>query len=187
MYRINLYRDYAARREHQKKRTVRTGVVAGIVGLEVLFLGGSLLSVFLLQEKIGMLRADIGSLPSRTLSVGTTQSELETARGLVKIRQTRLDWSPKIAALSQDIDSRLQLVEVVGQAADKGRPARLSLVGVWRGADTQMEPVSRFMEQLRKDQRISRDFPGIQLGTVQTDQSNRFQVICEPPKTGSGS
>jgi Tfp pilus assembly protein PilN len=187
MYRINLYRDYAARQQREKKRTVRTGVVAGIVGLGILFLCGSMLSVFLLQERIRMLRAEIDRLSSRALSAGLTQTELEAARGLVKVRQTRMDWSPKIAALSQDIDPRLQLVEVVGQVADKGRPARFSLVGVWRGTDTQMEPVSRFMDQLRKDQRISRDFPGIQLGTVQTDQSNRFQVICEPPKAGSGS
>lgn len=187
MYKINLHRDYAARRQRERKRTVRTGVVAGIVGLEILFLGGSMLSVALLQERIRMLRADIGRLPLQTLSAGPTQPELEAARRLVQVRQTRLDWAPKIAALSQDIDPRLQLIEVVGQVADKGRPPRFSLVGVWRGTDTQMEPVSRFMEQLRKDQRISRDFPGIQLGTVQTDQSKQFQVICESPTKGGGS
>jgi hypothetical protein len=187
MYRINLYREYFEKRRRGRQRAVRAGVLTGIIGVGVFFLITLVLSGVLLGERARDLRGEVERLSSHVRAGTRPQSELDLARETVRIRDARVDWSPKVAALSQQIDSRLQLIQMTGQSAGMGRPARLSLIGIWQGADTPMEPVSRFMERLRSDPRISQDFPDIELGTVQGGESNRFQITCGPARTGGGS
>jgi hypothetical protein len=104
---------------------------------------------------------------------------------MLEIRQGRIDWSPKLVSLSEQIDRSLRLMDLKGQMKTKGRDSALEIGGVIRGRGSDMQPVSVFIDSLRADPRISADFPFIRLGNVGGDGSTRFQVLCGKSKEAS--
>ena len=178
MFKISLYPEYHLKKRAARQRTVRMALLLGLLGLEVALIGSLVLSASLLQEQTAAARHALPRLSEQLRTVDEMQPEVELAQQILKLRSARIDWSPKLAALGQQIDPSLRLVEVTGQAAAEKRPARLEMGGEVRERDANLEQVSKFIDELRADQRITADFTGIRLGTLKGGTANRFRVIC---------
>jgi hypothetical protein len=104
---------------------------------------------------------------------------------MLTIRGTRIDWSPKLAALGEGIGPSLLLDRIAGQMAAEKRSAQLELTGDVRGKSAELEDVSAFIEALRSDGRVSVDFPHIELGTLKGGGEKSFRLTCEPEEGDS--
>lgn len=185
MYRINLYPEYVFRRQQARSRTMRLAVQASLMGVVLLVIGSLSLSALLLHDKMSSCNQQITS--QTELLMGTTEQRraLALADEVVALRNTRIDWSPKLAALSERIDPNLILVEFKGNIADRGQPARLEIWGEALKDEVQISVFSNFVEVLRDDERFVQDFPGLQLGGIKDGKRTRFQVICISEQGGS--
>lgn len=179
MYRINLYPEAGERRRENHRRLGRTLLVGLVIGLEVVLLLLVGLSGLLLREQAFTLRAEVERLSARAARGSQPSPDLEVSRELLASRAARIDWSPKLAALKRAIAPSLLLTEVTAQVGEKGRPTRFELSGRIRAGEGEMEPVSGFLESLRKDPSLADDFPVIKLGTLEGGGASRFQIVCE--------
>ena len=184
MYRINLYREYFERRRSRRGRAARIAALAALVGAEVILVGSLAMSGFLLQERVSRLRLELRRWSAVTAGDTLRAQEVEIGRALRKLRRDRVDWSPKLSALSDLVPSSMVLVEVKGQTGGKGRPGQFTAMGETHDGTGQMETVSRFLERLRQDPRIGGDFPRVRLGTIGEGASTRVQVVCEAAERG---
>ncbi|MBM3285861.1 MAG: hypothetical protein FJY88_00700 [Candidatus Eisenbacteria bacterium] len=187
-YRLNFYRDYHLRRRLARRRTYWTAAVTVLIGIEVVIVGVLVLSSVLLGQQVDALRGEISRVSLRTQDLSVATPEAETARALLEIRRGRIDWSPKLTAVSSCIDRQLRLESLVGQVSEKGRPPRLVLGGVIRSGGDQAAPVSRFMEAMRRDPSIAADLPEVRLGAMDASDAgeSRFQIVCETRGGGDG-
>ena len=181
MYRINLYREFFTKRVQARRRTGKTALLAGVIGLEALLVGVLVLSVVLLREQESKVRTEIAQLGLSLKEESAPRPGLDAARQLLAIRESRVIWSPKLACLSDRIDRALILQEVVGQVSDR-RPAELKLTGQVRSGSAQMEPVARFIENMRGDLRMRNPLSDIRLGTLEGTESSKFEIVCATPK-----
>lgn len=185
MYRINLYPEYATNRRRSRQRMLYTGLLSALVAAAALLVGTLLLSAELLGDQQAQLRGSIRRLEA-ALSTGVSGSvQLDVARELFRRRSQRIDWSPKLASLSQQIDDRLRLTEVSGRTTSKGRHALLEIDGELRGRERDTEAVLHFVESLGQDRRITGDFATVRLGTIEWSGGSRFQVLCQPAEDDS--
>ena len=151
-----------------------------LLGLEVVLVCTLVLSSILLGEQARSLKAEVGRL-SGLVEQETSASPAELmhmARQIIQIRNSRIDWSPKLSSVSELIDSEVRLVQVVGQVAQKNGPARLSISGVAEGVNNEMDAVTSFMKTLRTSSSIAGDFPNVRLETIEGNRSGRFRVVC---------
>lgn len=179
MYRINLYPEHLANRQRARQRVARVGLFSLLLAIEALLLVTLAVSSYLLRDQGRALQAEVDRLAARLDASSTDDATLGPARELVGIRRARIDWAPKLAALSGTIDPSLRIVSVEGTLPDRNRPRQLKLTGLSRDESSQREGVARFIDALRADRRIGADFPIIRLGTIQGGESRRFQVVGE--------
>jgi Tfp pilus assembly protein PilN len=185
MYRINFYPEYATNRRRSRKRTLYTGLLSALVAAAALLVGTLFLSAELLGDQQAQLRGSIQRLEAALGTGGSRSAELDLARELFRRRSRRIDWSPKLAALSHQIDDGLRLTEVKGRTASKGRRALLEIGGELRGRERDTQAVLRFVESLGEDRRITGDFATVRLGTIEWSGGSRFQVGCHPAEDDS--
>lgn len=179
-YRINLYPEYFERRRAARTRLWFTSLLATLAGVGILLIAALFVSAYLLQERCASLEGEIQRLSEQVAHESRPGPELEVARQMLDLRRKRLDWSPKLAALSRRIGSSVKLQEVTGETARKGQPTRLELVGVTAGEGIRMEPVQTFIDGLRADPAMTEDFANIKLENVKGGGSGRFQIVCLP-------
>ncbi|MBD3162613.1 MAG: hypothetical protein GF346_09620 [Candidatus Eisenbacteria bacterium] len=181
MYRLNFYREYGEKRRRKRLRTVWIGVLACIVGLEFLFAISLLVSSVLLDEQAARLDQEIDQL-NRSLAQRQpvdSSTEIQVARELALIRAQRIDWAPKLTAISERIDPDLRLERIIGQVGQRNGPPRFALTGVASASGSDMELVNRFMKSLRKESRITIDLPDVRLETLKGDGTGQFEIVCE--------
>jgi len=185
MYRINLYPEYVERRHVARWRMGRTALVTAVLAFEFILVIALLITGLLLKEQADGLRVEIGRLSQRVDAASGQRPEIDVAMRMMQLRLGRIDWSPKLASVSQQIDWTLRLTELMGQTEGRGRRAGLELKGVIRTGGAEMQPVSLFMDAIRNDPRISVDFPVVKLGNLEGAGSARFQVLCAKGKEAS--
>ncbi len=179
MYRINLYPEHLANRQRARQRVARVGLFSLLLAIEALLLVAMAVSSYLLRDQSRTLQTEVQRLEARVAGQPADDAALGPARELVGIRRARIDWAPKLAALSETIDPALRIVTIEGTLPDKNRPRQLKLTGLSRDESSQREGVARFIDALRADRRIVADFPVIRLGTIQSGESSRFEVVGE--------
>ncbi len=183
MYRINFYPEFVERRLARRRRILRTTLVAGLVGLEGMFVAFLAVSGMLMRERTDAARQDAGRLAATLRTRSGPRPEIEDALALLQIRQQRIDWSPILAGLSNRIDPSLRLTEVTGRVSGKEHGARIELTGLLRAGSTSTLPVSRFLSALQADSAVARTFDEIKLGTLGQGGSDRFRIVCEQKET----
>ena len=179
MYKVNLYPEYFDRRREARQRVILTGALSALAALGLLLIVSLAVSARLLEERAGQLRAEIPKLESQLQAAQAPNPDFDTAQQLLKLRQDRLAWSPKLAALATGIGPSIRLLEVTGSSKRKGEPPKLSLVGVTAHSRAGMEPVVAFMDALRSEPTVSTDLPNIQLENLKGGGSSRFRIVCE--------
>ena len=183
MYRINLYREYGVRQAERRRSTVRVALLSGILGVQVLFIVALVLSSHLLEERIKLLREEVAHLESAVQGRTAEQFpfDLAAAREVLVMRRDRVDWYPKLVDLSNALDPSLSLEALYSLPSDATHPARLEIRGQSpRGGDA--NAVFRFVEGLRREPGYVADFAAIRLSTIEGEDDNRFQVVCEAPE-----
>lgn len=184
MYRINLYPERDSRQHKARVRVARRGILVALLGLELLVVGSLYLSASLLSDRAEQLRSSLPALEARIAAFKQPGPELETARQMVKLREQRIDWAPKLAAMYDIVTPSLQLERLAGQIAIKREPAKFELEGkVVRGGD-HLEKVTEMIVSLQDDSRIAAEFPGVRLESLKGDQSGQFMVVCGPGRNG---
>lgn len=186
MYRINLYPEFQEKRHRAKRRLALTAGLSVLVGLEVVLIVWLVLSAYLLDERVSRMRAQNAELAGRVEALDQPRPELAAANQILAFRRNRIDWSPKLSALSCLMDRSLMLDELHGQKQERGRPARLELTGTVLGARTAgAEAVSRLMDEIRLEPRIVGDLPRVTLERIEGGGSGQFQLVCESSQEGS--
>ncbi len=178
MYRINLYPEHADKRRRTQGRMLRMAVLTTVIAFEAVLIVALVITGVLLHERAGALQAEITHLSTDLQSQVQPRPDLEVARELLGLRRARIDWSPKLAALSQQIEPRLTLTSITGRAPDNVHPAAFEIAGRVRDERTGVEAVSRFIAALRADRRLNADFPEIQLGNLGGGSAGKFKVSC---------
>jgi hypothetical protein len=182
LYRINLYPEFREKKQRAKRRLAFTAGLSVLVGLEVVLIVWLAVSAYLLDERADRMRDQIGRLSTSIEALDKPTPELDTADQILTIRRARIDWSPKLSALSCLMNRSLMLDELKGQRPEKGNPARLELTGSILGSRTAgTEAVSRLIEEIRQDPRIVGDLPRVTLERIEGGGSNQFQLVCESP------
>lgn len=179
MYRLNFYPEFSARRRERRRHTLRFGVLAALVGVELALAGALVLSGLLLGDQARALRARVSRLTELAGGTSGAGEELEIVRELVARRQGRVDWAPKLAAVAASCDPALGLLEVKAEAGRSRRAARLEVSGSFRSAERDAGRVLEFVEDLSADPRISFDFPPARLESVDWSGAGRFRIVCE--------
>jgi hypothetical protein len=178
-FRINLYTEREEQGRLGRRQAWQTAALSGLFGLNMMLVASLFVSATLLQERQQVLAADSPQLVAEASTKNPPDPEMDLARELFRVRQGRTDWAPKLATLSEVIDSTLVLEQIRAEGRRKKVPARLELDGVTRGQNSNLEDVTRFISALRGDQRIREDFSRVSLGTIKSGVGE-FQIICEP-------
>jgi len=157
-------------------------VLSVLLGVEAVLVVSLGLSAILLGERAEGLAESVRQLAGRVSAEHEPNPALPVALEILQVRSQRIDWAPKLAALSGCIDNSLRLGEAHGQTKSRDREAQLELRGLIRGRDPQVEVVSRFVEALQEEPRIAEEFGHVQLGTI--EGADRFHIICRPAGGG---
>jgi hypothetical protein len=181
MYRISLYPEFGEKRRQVKRRTLHTALFGILIGVETLLVGALVVSALLLGEQANVMREGYQRLASRVQGSGGPRPELAVAREMLFVRANRIDWSPKLAALSERIPPSLILKDVNGHSAAQRSAPQLEMTGEVHSG-VMLEQVSRFIQQLSEDPRMTTTFPSITLGTIGGGGVEEFQVVCKPPE-----
>jgi hypothetical protein len=179
MYRINLYPDYQHNRRLARFRALTMGVLAILLGFEILLVGVLIVSDHLLSERVALLRDDMPVLSARVQSLTHPRPDLDLARELIAHRSGRIDWSPKLAAISEHCGASLQFREVEGRARTQHEQPLLRIRGEAKKYINSLEAVTDFMQRLRRDERLHAEFDDIGLGNIRDGESGEFEVSCE--------
>ena len=186
MYKINFHRDYDQnQRRARRNATWRTGV-AVVLAIELGLLGSLGISNLLIREQVSDLEASLPRLRAQVSSedVDATEREVRVARELVRVRGRRMDWSPKLASITQHIDRSMRLSQLEARASAPRVSAELKLQGQAAQRSHTLETVTQFVDRLREDTLLSIDLPLVELGSVEGDRGGTFQVVATP---GGGS
>jgi hypothetical protein len=179
MYRINLHPEFAENRRSARQAAARTAFAVGLLGGEAILLVSFVVSGILLREQASTLRAALPRLRAQ-VSVGEAPNpDVDLARMILQTRRERIDWSPKLAALSERLPPSLILREVRGETETRRSPGRCRIEGQIRSSGAGLEAVTVFLERLRLDSRFSADFPRIELGRIRGTESDEFEIACE--------
>lgn len=182
MYSINLYPEYAAHRLVARRRVGRAALLAVLLGLQGGLVGALIVSGLMFGEQAASLRAAAERQRAQASLAPATAAEWDLQQRLFSVRTARIDWSPKLAAVSNEILPALRLSGLEGSVAQKGKPARLLVAGVLRDPAAGAEILTNFSDKLRASNPIRSDFPEIALETVASGSANEFVVACRSPK-----
>lgn len=178
MYRINLYPEYESRRRTLRLRAASTAFLFSLLGLEALLVGAIALSGNLLGERIDDLEQNVTRLQTRLATETRERPELRLALDRLEIRASRMDWSPKLVALSDHIGEDLALAELQGRAGGRRDKASLVVSGRYRDERATIETVSAYLARLREDPRLNDAFDDISLGNIRGDGRGEFDLLC---------
>ncbi len=177
-YRINLYPEYADKRSAAKRRTGLTAALAAVAGIQAFVIGSLVLNAQFLDSKIDSVSAELPRLEEYIQTESVPREDLVTARELVELRRNRVDWAPKLAALSHAVTRNVKLVKLEGRRENADSPATLAINGEAKVDSKQLERVSAFLGRLREDDAFGPSFASITLGNVKADINGGFDVNC---------
>ena len=184
MYRINLYPEYADSRKAARGRAASSAVLFGLLGLEVLLVGAIILSDSLLREQVGALRTELPRLEAELVQATRERPELDQAVDMLDLRSQRVDWSPKLAAIAENLDPSLMLVELDARGITETERTRLNISGQYRNKKANLTTVSAYIEKLRQDPRFLDGFATVDLGNIRSDGAGEFDLVCKPAGEG---
>jgi uncharacterized small protein (DUF1192 family) len=187
MYRINLYPEFVQKRAQRRRRLLRTTLVAVVTALDAALVVTLVMTGVLLAERTSRLKDEVARLDAALQRASQPQPAADAARELLEIRRGRLDWTPKLAACGEAIDSMLLLTGMDARSAGRGGEARLEVTGLLCGTPPDVQAVPRYMEALRADPRIRENFSEVQLGTMEGGADGRFRISCQTPRKSEGS
>ena len=153
-------------------------MLALLAGFVVLTIGSLSLSAILVSERVSGLKQQMQVQSARLDSKTEQYQVLQSAKEMLVIRSERIDWAPKLAALSGVISRDLILVQFDGEAARGKTEASLELWGEGIQADVQIGVFTELAESLGGHPRYLWDFPDLRLGTVQGGRKQRFQIVA---------
>jgi hypothetical protein len=179
MYKISFYQEYHAKRAAGRRALLGFTLACLLLGVALLQAAALFVSGHLLGEQVQALQASLPRLSSAQVAESEAAPEVQIARELLQVRSQRLDWTPKLAALSERILPSLRILQLEGRPRQKDSPALLELTGEIRASSAQLEAVSAFIQALQEDPRLAEDFPVIKLGNLQEGPASRFLVSCE--------
>jgi hypothetical protein len=184
MYRINLYPEHLEKRREVRRGVARTSLFTAILGVEFLLVASLGLTGLLIREQADTLRGEAAELSQRAERGPTDEPELAVGREILRLREERIEWAPKLAVLSRSIDRRLRLSELEGRIGIRRQTPSLELKGeILPGGS--MQTVFGFVDELQSDSWISEDFPEIKLGNLEGGGASRFLLVCEPTRKAS--
>jgi len=179
VYRINLYREYAEKQARARRRRLGTAGLTLLVAVEIALIVSLVLGGFLLREQNRNLQSDVNRLTAQLARASEKPPGYGTAEQLLTLRRQRCEWSPKLAALSCNMDPSLTLIELNGQTPRKGGRVKLELTGLGRTGHPELDALTRFTSALRNDAAMAEDFSEVTLETVEGGASGRFRVVCQ--------
>jgi len=185
MYEINLYPEYERKLRESRHQRIHGAIFGASFGVSALILLVLFLSSHLLRERVEILRESTARMAALVEGSAQSEPELPAAKELLRLRQRRIDWSPKLAALAEVTDPTITLTRVDGRLPAKGISASLELMGELGPRATHLEQVSAFMNSLASDQRVSLQLPAVELGNLKGSEDGRFMVTCAPGEGGS--
>jgi len=181
MYKLNLYPEYEHGQRLARRRVLLTLLLSAFLGLSAMLIAALTISSILLQERVAALRMQHGELAARVKSGGGQGlTEATPATAFLELRSARIDWAPKIAAVSNLISDDLILSEILGESERKRNTSRFEMLGTIRQNDSGAEAVSRFVERLKADRSVSADFQDVGVGYIKG--SGSFRVVCRNPE-----
>ncbi len=180
MYRINLYPEFADKKESARQTVVRRFALLALICVEALLIGLLAVSGILLGERVSGLRSGLAPLQERVAAAAQPRPERDVAQALIDMRLQRVNWSPKLAAIGQCLDGTLQLTGLNGKQAEKRTPAKFGIEGKVRNGRGELEKVTRYIDTLKTDARVTSNFPDIRLDSVKGDGTGRFSILCAP-------
>jgi hypothetical protein len=155
------------------------GVLVVLLGFEIMLVGVLLVSDHLLRERTALLHDDMPALSARVQSLTHPRPELDLAQELIAYRSGRIDWSPKLAALSEHCGASLLFLEVQGRGRSRHEQPRLTIRGKAQRNANSLEAVTEFMQRLRRDDRFRGEFDDIGLGNIRDGEFGEFEISCE--------
>lgn len=178
MYRINLYPEFAEKRESARQAVVHRVALIALICLQSLVIALLAVSGILLSERASGLRLGLTPLQQRVAEASQPQPERQVAQALIDMRLNRVDWAPKLAAVGERLDDTLQLTRLSGKMAERRTPAKFEVGGKVRNGRDELEKVTRYIDALKGDPRVTANFPDIRLDSVKGDGSGKFNVYC---------
>jgi hypothetical protein len=180
MFKVNLYTEREEKRQRARKQAMTTAAISGILGVNAVLVGSLILGATLLEDRRHTLGEEVTRLQAIADQTGTKAPGLELTRELFQLRQERVEWSPLLASIAENIPSSLLLDAVQGQTTHGRVQSHFDMSGVGRGGTVAMADVSGFVNHLRDDPRVNKAFPDVSLGSVRSE-TGEFQVVCEQP------
>jgi hypothetical protein len=185
MYRINLYPELEERRRLAKTGLLQTILLTVTSGLGIILIILITMSGFLLRERVVASRAEIRQMETRVSTESAPNDGAETAAEMMLIRTRRIDWSPKLAALAAGIPPSLKLQNLSANATERKRKASLEISGVILGSGADLGSVIAYVDDLKRDPRVTRDFSAVSLGSLGGSGQDLFHIVCEPARKDS--
>lgn len=182
MYRINLYPDHGQKKRLRRSRSVTMAALLALLGVEVLLVGVLVVSDRLLSERESSLRSELPAIRAKVEATDRPRPELDLALAMLSVRNGRLDWTPKLASIADQLADDLRFTEVEGRAGAKRERPRLVIHGEAKRRADSLAEVNVYMQRLREVHALKPDFPEISLGNISGDGSREFEVACEQPK-----
>ncbi len=180
MFKVNLYTEREEKRKRARRKAVTTAAISVVLGVNGLLVVSLVMGASLLQERYRALDGEVSRLQSMVEHHGDKAPGLELTRELFQLRHDRLEWSPLLASIAENIPSSLVLADVQGQTAHGRMQSHFEINGQGRGGSVAMADVSGFVNHLRDDPRVNVAFPDVSLGSVRSE-TGLFQVVCERP------
>lgn len=180
MFKVNLYTEREEKRKRARRQAATTAAISVVLGVNALLVVSLVMGASLLQERYRALEGEVTRLQSMVEHNGDKAPGLELTRELFQLRHDRIEWSPLLASIAENIPSSLILDEVQGQTEHGHVQSHFEINGLGRGGSVAVTDVSGFVNHLRDDQRVSAAFPNVTLGSVQSE-TGLFQVVCERP------
>jgi len=180
MYRLNLYPEYEQAQRRARRRVALTSLLSAFLGLSVLLIAALTISSILLRERVAALRAQRSELRARVAGGGQQPAAEAPATRILALRGARIDWTPKMAAVSNLLPDDLILSEILGESEWKGKSSRFEMLGMIRVKEPGVDAVSQFVERLKGDPSVSADFQNVGVGYIKG--SGSFRVVCRNPE-----
>jgi hypothetical protein len=166
---------------------LRTGLLTVLVALEAVLVVALIITGTLLGERAAQLKAEVARLTREASGGAAPPAEMNAALALLEVRQGRIDWTPKLAAIADTIDPMLIVTTMSGRSAGRQGSARLEVTGLLRDTVLGMQAVPRFMDALRASAPIHETLPDVQLGTMEGGTEGRFTIVCQAPAKPEGT
>ncbi|MDM7916489.1 MAG: hypothetical protein QUU85_14690, partial [Candidatus Eisenbacteria bacterium] len=189
---LNFYPEREERQRALKRRLGRAAIATTLVTVEAALVGLLFLNGLMLKGRADALQAENTRIDQTNRALPAKQADPRLER-LLALRSARMEWSPKLAALSEAIPRTLRLTEVEGQVGAGGGGSaagdrKLDFSGILLDPRADMASVSSFLDGLRSEPGLARDFPKIRLGTLEAGEgevSQVFRITCEPARKDS--